>query len=483
MRISSIKIKDFRCFSDFTISFADEHNAHVILAENMAGKSAIMKALCIAASTFTSGLGERNYGIIREEHRVIGKNPISDRTLSSSIETCAILYDYLGEEKRCKWKKYKLGLTKDRTRTQIEDNTQDPSRLAIDIYLHATSGQQRAILPLLNFIGTEYIHLKLSETYTLTINGNAIQGYWSCFEDKSIQKFLFGWLHKIDGIILEKLSKKVISEAYGDLPNNALEVFKIAVKSILSDIKEIEWSRDKKQPLIQFKNGDVRFFDMLSDGYRYLILLAGELATRAFLLNKHLKTDVLKLIPGIVIIDEFGIHLHPSLQSEALLRLQNTFPKVQFIISTHSPLLVNGLKKEQIHILDADSDGNRTITHPDEDAIGLGAEGILMKMFGLSSTYDRISLGWKDEYKHLLNKKIAQGLTEDEKKRFIELSKLLAPYRLDPSLKIKAEDRVTSIVRERLSEQVKKNTSGKEIPDSEIDLEINKILNDIFNTE
>ena len=45
MRITAITLKDFRCFDDFHIEFSEKHNVHVIIAENMAGKSALMRAL------------------------------------------------------------------------------------------------------------------------------------------------------------------------------------------------------------------------------------------------------------------------------------------------------------------------------------------------------------------------------------------------------------------------------------------------------
>lgn len=338
------------------------------------------------------------------------------------------------------------------------------------------------MLPLFNFIGTEYIHIEASKTSELTLEGSATQGYKDCFNDKSIKKFLFDWLRRIDGILKEKQYKKIIASAYGDLPDNAMYIFQQAVKSILPDITEIEWLEDKKQPIIQFNNGDVRLFDMLSDGYRYLILLAGELATRAFILNKHLGKEVLEKIPGIILIDEFGIHLHPGLQSLSLQRLQDTFPKIQFILSTHSPLLVNGLKKEQIYLLEADKNGQRTVRHPDEDAIGLGADGILLEMFGLATTFDDESIARNEEYKKLFNKKNKEGLSESELMRFSELTQLLAPLRLDPTLEITQDDSITRIVREKLKERTvvgERGLHSAKIPDN-VSAQVEGILNDLF---
>lgn len=50
-------------------------------------------------------------------------------------------------------------------------------------------------------------------------------------------------------------------------------------------------------------------------------------------------------IKGIVVIDEIELHLHPSMQADVLPKLIELFPKVQFIITTHSPLFLLGMDK------------------------------------------------------------------------------------------------------------------------------------------
>ena len=55
---------------------------------------------------------------------------------------------------------------------------------------------------------------------------------------------------------------------------------------------------------------------------------------------------------GTVIIDEIDEHLHPALQVRVLKALQDTFPKIQFIISTHAPLVMSSVEPRK------DEDGN-----------------------------------------------------------------------------------------------------------------------------
>lgn len=481
MKITALKIKNFKCFEDFEIRFDERFNLHVLLAENMVGKSAVMRALRIAANTYVNGIVTMpGYGIESTDHRIIGKNVISDISLNSSIEVEAVLEDEKKKLQKVHWIKYKDKPSQNRTKIKLLNKSLNPTEVAKKVY--QSTIEQKSALPLINFIGTEYIHVLSSETGRFEVDGNATEGYKDCLNDKSIQKFLFAWLRRLDGILSESARKTVAAGAYGALPQDAWYVFEQSVKLLLPAINGVEWLEDKKQPIVKFNNGDIRLFDMLSDGYRYLILLAGELATRAIILNKHLGKQALEEVTGLVIIDEFGIHLHPSLQNETLIRLQNTFPKVQFILSTHSPLLVNGLKKEQIHILEMDETGQRTTRNPDEDVIGLGAEGILRSLFGLATTFDKTSLDLNEEYKSLLYKKNNGDMTFADQQRFADLSQQLSIYRLDPTLQITKEDPIVNMVKEDIQARyhILADSNDKTQLPSDLPQQIETILDDIF---
>lgn len=75
-------------------------------------------------------------------------------------------------------------------------------------------------------------------------------------------------------------------------------------------------------------------------GYYRLFSIAFDLAYRLFILRK----DNVEEPHGIAIIDEVDLHLHPTLEQEVIERLRRTFPTIQFIVSTHSPLVLSNLK-------------------------------------------------------------------------------------------------------------------------------------------
>lgn len=479
MRITRIELKDFRCFEDFQITFSREYPVHVVIAENMVGKSALMAALRLTANTYTSGLkSEKQFELT--DHRIIGNNPISDISPSVELTATALLLDEKGNEDLSIWKKYKTKPKGERTKVEIIEGI-DPRQISKTV--NKLVPEKKAIQPLLSFIGTEYIHTESSDTVEWEVNGKSIDGYKGCFEDKSIKKYLFRWLSRMDGIVGEMFRKPLIAETYKNIPTDAIAVFEDAVKSLLPEIKEIVWSHDLKEPIVKLVNNEIRPFKVLSDGYRYLILLAGELATRSFILNKHLGRGVLSQVHGLVIIDEFGIHLHPALQNDALNRLQKTFPRVQFIVSTHSPLLLNGLKREQVHILTSNTFGHRMVSHPEEDVIGLGADEILTRIFGLATTMDSEFLKMNEEFTVLFAKKKNQSLSKEEEKRFGELSKTLSNFRLDPELKLTEADPITALVKEKLAEKAMMPIIGVNKMEFNLEKQVEDILRELFKSK
>ena len=479
MKVKKLILKDFRCFEQFEIEFSDKYNIHVIIAENMVGKSGILAALRLSANTYTSGL-QTEKQILKTDHRIFGNNLINDQSPDISIEGTFLISDSKNKSSETTFLKYKTKQIGEQTKVRIVSGI-DPRKESKTINKLAAEG--KAIQPLFSFIGTEYIHVESSDTVTWDVSGKSTEGYKGCFEDKSIKKFLFKWLGRMDAIIAETERKPLIAAQYNNIPQNAIAAFQRAVISILPDIKAIEWNSDIKQPIVKLANGDVRQFDVLSDGYRYLILLAGELATRSFILNKHQGETILEKINGMVVIDEFGIHLHPSLQSEALTNLQKTFPNVQFIISTHTPLLLNGLKREQVHIIQIGKNNERITSHPDEDIIGMGANQILTEVFGLETTMDQQFQQWNKEYITLFNKKKELSLSNAEELQFKDLAKRLAPLRLDPQLVLTQEDPIIKIIKERLEEKLTVVKLGdNEKTSKDIEKQVDDILNDIFKS-
>ena len=97
--------------------------------------------------------------------------------------------------------------------------------------------------------------------------------------------------------------------------------------------------------IVALKNeeGTVLPFSALSDGYRNVIKIILDIATRMCILNPYLKGEALKMTHGVVVIDELDLSLHPTWQRRIIQILKTLFPKIQFICATHSPFIIQSL--------------------------------------------------------------------------------------------------------------------------------------------
>jgi hypothetical protein len=129
----------------------------------------------------------------------------------------------------------------------------------------------------------------------------------------------------------------------------------------------------------------------LSDAYRGYLAMVGDLL---FHLDYVCPDDVpLDALPGVVLIDEVGLHLHPSWQRSVLQTLTEALPKVQFIVTTHSPIIAGTVYPANIRVMedvDATTYGleHATLISTFEESIhGRNAEQILTSpYFGLTTT-------------------------------------------------------------------------------------------------
>ena len=117
----------------------------------------------------------------------------------------------------------------------------------------------------------------------------------------------------------------------------------------------------------------------MSDGYRGTLSLFADIAYRMAMLNPALGDRVLET-PGVVMIDEIDLHLHPRWQARILEDLVRIFPNVQFIVTTHSPVVVASVPRGNICVLDGEA-----VSVPATETRGRDAGDILNTVLDASS--------------------------------------------------------------------------------------------------
>lgn len=208
------------------------------------------------------------------------------------------------------------------------------------------------------------------------------------------------------------------------------EVGEKAITRLLpGDVKITEVTADG---LIQFSvDGRKVPTVSLSDGFRSVIALAGDLIWR--LIQAFPDLDDPTQASGVVLIDELDIHLHPSWQRQIAGWLQEAFPKLQFFVATHSPLVAAGGGEDALTLrLDIES-GEIRITQID-DLSALDADRILRSpAFGLESTHSPATDRKIKRYHQLRRKR--DHLTPEEQQDYEQLSlfmKEAQPLSIEP---------------------------------------------------
>jgi predicted ATP-binding protein involved in virulence len=124
-----------------------------------------------------------------------------------------------------------------------------------------------------------------------------------------------------------------------------------ALKRATPGVDQLWYDVASSELRVVFADGHEVAWEQLSDGYHVFMGLVSDIARRALVLNDHLGASAVEQAEGIVLIDEVDLHLHPRWQLEVLAGLRRAFPKLQFVVSTHSALLLSGLENRQVREL------------------------------------------------------------------------------------------------------------------------------------
>ena len=121
--------------------------------------------------------------------------------------------------------------------------------------------------------------------------------------------------------------------------DKSLETVKKAMLVMLDGCTNLRVARKPKLEMKVEKNGIGLNVSQLSDGEKCTMTMFGDLARRLSIANPLLDNPLLG--EGVVLIDEIELHMHPSWQRSVLKQLRETFPNIQFIVTTHSPIVLS----------------------------------------------------------------------------------------------------------------------------------------------
>lgn len=164
---------------------------------------------------------------------------------------------------------------------------------------------------------------------------------------------------------------------------------------------------------IWFRSGNVNVpTTTISDGFRSVLGLAGDLIWR--IITAFPDSDAPLKESGVVLIDELDIHLHPSWQRNIANVLRSSFPALQFIMATHSPIVAAGAGKDAVTYRCFLRDGMISVEHI-ENVHSYNVDRILQSpAFGLVSAYSEEAQNDIDRYYALKRKRRRSAGEEQE---------------------------------------------------------------------
>ena len=385
MTIKEIKIRDFRCFKAFECQF--KPGVNVLIGRNGAGKTTLIHALHKVMSFIFSN--DRSLG---KDFLSKGNNTLNVRSFKESdyhfdleqrepVQDASIKAraDYNGRE--LAWELYR--------RNQPNAALYQSRYKAAFTSFMSEWKKNGAALPLLAYYSDSYPHKNVRTVkYALDIVNNGVMprnfGYYQWDDEAACTSIwetrICSCLNRVQPYYtlmsrtlsrmnelqeLFDVTQLESNEEYRQLNAEADRINKVTADpfaeltfveerlkrfaAALPGINEMNMGIDFFFPAqteegfqlsIHFKDGSSSLLQDLPAGYRRLYSIVFDMAYRAYILNGDSEPE------GMAIIDEIDLHLHPELEKDVLNVFHKTFPSVQFIVSTHSPMVLTNLEPD-----------------------------------------------------------------------------------------------------------------------------------------
>lgn len=394
MKIKTLHLTNFRRFADFSFEF--DPQLTVLVARNGAGKSSVLDAVATAIGPFFTRLpGVSGINPKESDFRVLPdkSKPAYMRIACESFD--GIRWDRT--EKRDQAKKTAAQIPPGKGQKALFEhvdslidafNESRPFELPVFIYY----GTGRAVFDIpqrKKGFGKDFTRFDaLQGALESRTNFRRFVEYFYYLEDKENQ--------------LQKERRSF------DLQVPELVAIRAAIRKLMPDFSNPRSIRPAGIMLDWRVGSEIKQLriEQLSDGYRTTLAMVMDIAARMAEANPPSDNplEILKPIfsgqspdgndpldkSGVVLIDEIDLHLHPGWQQRILPDLMNTFPKIQFIVTTHSPQVVSSVPASSIRVIDWIDEEPQIL--PVDFSLGAEAQQMLMEVLGVSPRPEQLEI-------------------------------------------------------------------------------------------
>lgn len=269
-----------------------------------------------------------------------------------------------------------------------------------EIYRRDESGEP-VLCPVLAYYGAGRAWLPSNQRVPAEAKSNGPARRWAAFYDCFNERIRFDelrrWFHRE-------------TTAAGNRGGRMRPGFEVVKRAVLGSVPEADglWFDPDREQIVLSIAGHAQPFDHLSAGQRMMLALVADIAIKAVTQNAHLlpadaldaKDEplprLLQQTPGVVLIDELDVHLHPKWQRRVAADLKKTFPNLQFVCTSHSPQVIGEVSRQEVRLLRSDS------IVPPPVALGADSNWILDHVMEGSSSETPSARRLKDEAEEAL---------------------------------------------------------------------------------
>jgi predicted ATP-binding protein involved in virulence len=350
MKIKQFRLENVGPFSSLSMEL--DGGVTIFIGNNGAGKTTILTSLATSLSWFVARFrSEKGNG-----------SAIDEESILNGANTASIAMAVADDDLTYEW-----SLSKTRTGRKNGHASQlnNATRLA-DVYRTSLSENEHASAPLIAFYPVERvvldIPLKSREKHTF----QQLDGYDNSLNQGVDFRRFFEWFREredsenentIPEQTLKEIEKSVGAEVWRTLKlellspkDRQLTAVRSAIEHFMPGFGNLRVRRKPRLHMSIDKEAETLNVSQLSQGEKSLMALVGDIARRLAMMNPGLANPLEG--EGIVLIDEVDMHLHPTWARTIVQRLTNTFPNCQFVLTTHSPLVISDSKAVLVYALE-----------------------------------------------------------------------------------------------------------------------------------
>lgn len=355
MRIKDITIENFRGFSNRSFEFDSKMN--VILGNNTTGKTTLLHAVQIALGAYLQELTlisgcSRNF---KDSDQVMEYNESSKsfhkHPSKPAISVKASFVDGIFNNATRAYDSHELNICWKRTSSKNSRKNcgelMDAVSKMENIRRNSDETGKTSVFPIMLSFGASRLENNYNGAEKTKARASREEKAYKCALDEKVDfKSAFDWIYRFD----KEFDKGREFEGTNIAFLNALITAIPALKEVEIDTKNSEFNA--KIQMTSDPNPYWLTYDMMSAGFKAMINIVAEIAHRCIKLNGFLGEDAVTNTPGIIMIDEVDLYLHPHWQQHVLEDLQKAFPLMQFIVTTHSPFIVQSVESNNVITLD-----------------------------------------------------------------------------------------------------------------------------------